>query len=440
MKKYTFFAFIFIIHCSFFITHCSAQWYQINLPVSGMVNDMQFINANTGWAVVKQSSYIYTLIKTTNQGTNWDVIYSDSEKVMNIQFFNDTLGYAIGFQYVTSLILKTTNGGYNWATVQSSGSYVYGNMNFINRDTGWVSAFLDGFPNQYVCVFQTVNGLQNINLLYSNQGSLSGTKLKFFNNSINGQYFGYHLNQGKLYKTTNSGSNWTQINTGFTGNVNSFSFINKDTGWAEVGYPYGKILKTLNGSQNWIMQFNDTNNQYEPQYVFAVNENKIWCGTSSNYIFATNNGGIIWGKQNSQIAYPTKIYMVDTSLGFSWNPAQIQRTTNGGGPIMSVEKISDIMPSKIVLKQNYPNPFNSSTNIEFGLNNNSVVDLNIYDILGRKVKSVITSKELNTGYYKVQIDFNNESFSSGIYFCILSVYSKSEGKYININKKLVYNK
>jgi len=404
---------------------------------------MQFINQNTGWAVVKQGSYIYTLIKTTNQGTNWDVIYSDSEKVMNIQFFNDTLGYAIGFQYVTSLILRTTNGGYNWATVQSSGSYVYGNMNFINKDTGWVSAFLDGFPTQYVCVFQTVNGLQNINLLYSNQGSLSGTKLKFFNNSIDGQYFGYHLNQGGLWKTTNSGNNWSQINFIEAGTVISFSFINKDTGWVSFTPNVGansKILFTSNNGQSWIQQFvssfyNDCG------FIQAVNKNKIWCGKMfESKILISTNGGNNWGNQASQIYVNGGLYMFDTILGFSWSSNQITRTFNGGGPIMSIRKISETTPSKIELKQNYPNPFNSETNIEFSIPKTSIVNLSLYDILGRKITDLISNKEYSSGGYRYTLNLIDYNLSSGVYIYKINSIEKESNIVFSSAKKLIYNK
>jgi len=68
------------------------QWYQITLPVSGIVDKMQFINQNSGWATVYQNSYVYALIRTTNKGLNWTIIYSDSAKVKKFQFINDTIG------------------------------------------------------------------------------------------------------------------------------------------------------------------------------------------------------------------------------------------------------------------------------------------------------------------------------------------------------------
>lgn len=72
-------------------------------------------------------------------------------------------------------------------------------------------------------------------------------------------------------------------------------------------------------------------------------------------------------------------------------------------------------PQEIQLYQNYPNPFNPSTNIEFdlALKTNPNVELVIYDILGRKIKTLL-NENLQSGNYKVEFDGNQ--LSSGIYY------------------------
>jgi photosystem II stability/assembly factor-like uncharacterized protein len=438
MKKILILIFLLIANYSLLITNCSAQWYQINLPVSGSVYQMQFINSNTGWAMVKHSTYIYSLIMTTNQGTNWQVIYSDSEKVTNFQFINDTLGYAMGYSNLNHLLLKTTNKGFNWSVMQSSQSYVYSGFYMINADTGWVSAFL--FPSQVTLM--TTNGFQTLQYISSGGGGTPAT-LYFFKEKYFGEYYGYILGAGILSRTTNSGYNWQQLNFSESGDVNSFSFINKDTGWVVFNPNLGnnsKILYTSNGGLNFIQQFY-SNLQYDFGYIQVINSNKIYCGVSSyNKVVITTNGGINWGKQQSQIYANYGIYLFDTLLGFSWAGYQITRTTNGGGPITNIEKISNEIPNKFILKQNYPNPFNSSTVIEFDILKTSVVNLVVYDILGRVIFKIIDSKELNTGSYKTIIDFNDYNLSSGTYFYNLIAYEKTNGNNFQLTKKLVYNK
>ncbi len=75
-------------------------------------------------------------------------------------------------------------------------------------------------------------------------------------------------------------------------------------------------------------------------------------------------------------------------------------------------------PAGFYLSQNYPNPFNASTQINFRLMKSSDVKLEIYNILGQKVRSVI-DENMASGEHHVIWDGRNDSgepVSSGIYF------------------------
>jgi photosystem II stability/assembly factor-like uncharacterized protein len=436
MKKFTFFIIFFIIHYSLFITHCSAQWLQITLPVSGGVYQMQFINQNTGWVVVSQSGYGYIMLRTTNQGTNWSVIYSDSSKVGKFQFINDTLGYAMGYSSQGyHLMSKTTNSGYNWTVMQNTEDILNG-FYMINADTGWVNAF--SVPTTYT--LRTTNGFQTMEQISTGGGGTPAT-LYFFKEKYSGEYCGYVLGAGILSKTTNSGYNWEQINLGSIGDISYFSFLNKDTGWIVIPYSIqsSRIYYTYNGGLNWTLQFL-TNTQGDFGYIQAVNKSKIWCGKNyNNRILITTNGGVSWGYQTSPINNNGGLYFYDTLLGFAWSN-QIVRTTNGGGVINSTEKISSNISTSFYLKQNYPNPFNSSTTIFFEIPKSSIISMIIYDILGKEVIRIINSKEMNQGYYKSNINFSNYDLSSGLYFYKLIAIDKGTGKIFQFAKKMIYNK
>ena len=430
-------SYIIVLQLLLTFNYCNSQWYQINLPVSGSVYHMQFINSNTGWAVISQTNVGYILTRTTNQGTNWFVIYSDSSKVGNFQFLNDTLGYSIGYSQGYHLISKTTNGGYNWTVMQSSFNDIYNGFYMVNADTGWVNTFR--LPT--TITLRTTNGFQTLEQISTGSGGTPAT-LYFFKEKYNGEYCGYVLGAGTLSKTTNSGFNWQDINIGSSGNVNSFSFINKDTGWVVIA-PFtnnNKILKTNNGGLNWITQYLDPQPSGRATQIIALNKSKIWCGTISNSVLISTNGGIIWGAQISQISTNSWLYMIDSIVGFSWSDYQISRTTNGGGQILSVEKISDIIPKTTNLKQNYPNPFNPSTTIEFELDNKYLISLSVFDILGREVSILISNKELSSGNYKVTLDMNKLSLPSGIYFYKLIGVGTNTGKTFQLTKKMIYNK
>ncbi|MFZ1290616.1 MAG: FG-GAP-like repeat-containing protein [Melioribacteraceae bacterium] len=80
--------------------------------------------------------------------------------------------------------------------------------------------------------------------------------------------------------------------------------------------------------------------------------------------------------------------------------------------------VDNVIPSEFFVDQNYPNPFNPTTTISFGLPEQSVVDLKIYDILGREVATIINNKLLKAGSFTYNFDASN--LASGTYIYRLS--------------------
>ncbi len=68
---------------------------------------------------------------------------------------------------------------------------------------------------------------------------------------------------------------------------------------------------------------------------------------------------------------------------------------------------------KIQLNQNYPNPFNPTTKITFELPNSSLVELKVFNMLGKEV-ATLSNTILSAGTHTVT--FNASSLSSGIYY------------------------
>jgi len=71
------------------------------------------------------------------------------------------------------------------------------------------------------------------------------------------------------------------------------------------------------------------------------------------------------------------------------------------------------VPRAITLKQNYPNPFNPTTNISFTLPNEAYTTLTVFDINGRKIKTLL-ERRMSSGNH--QISFEAGSLASGVYF------------------------
>ncbi|MCE1165679.1 MAG: M28 family peptidase [Bacteroidetes bacterium] len=95
----------------------------------------------------------------------------------------------------------------------------------------------------------------------------------------------------------------------------------------------------------------------------------------------------------------------------------------------SVNVNEEGVPEKYYLSQNYPNPFNSSTRINYSIPKNGDVNIKIYDILGREVRT------LTDGYHEAgnyAIVFNAGEMASGIYF-----YRLSSGNYSEIKRMVI---
>jgi len=77
------------------------------------------------------------------------------------------------------------------------------------------------------------------------------------------------------------------------------------------------------------------------------------------------------------------------------------------------------------LNQNYPNPFNPSTTISYALPYQSSVEIIIYDLMGKEIKS-FTVPSQSAGYNRLVWDGKNESgnpVTSGVYFYRISIKS-----------------
>ena len=94
----------------------------------------------------------------------------------------------------------------------------------------------------------------------------------------------------------------------------------------------------------------------------------------------------------------------------------------------------DFQPVSYNLFQNYPNPFNPTTVISYSIPKSSNVTLKIYDILGREVKTLVSTEQVN-GLHSVQWNGDNNygaRVSSGIY-----LYRIEAGDFIQTKKMLL---
>jgi len=105
-----------------------------------------------------------------------------------------------------------------------------------------------------------------------------------------------------------------------------------------------------------------------------------------------------------------------------WFVDDVDRTNDVARVILEITDPSDIdpevKPHTYNLAQNYPNPFNPSTTIEFSIGSYNNVSLVLFDVLGRKIKTLIDG-EILQGNYRIML--NGENMSTGNYYYHLNV-------------------
>ena len=92
------------------------------------------------------------------------------------------------------------------------------------------------------------------------------------------------------------------------------------------------------------------------------------------------------------------------------------------------------IPKEYILNQNYPNPFNSVTTLRYDLPEQSDVTITIYNMLGRKVKTLVNPTQ-DSGFKSVIWDATNDygkPVSAGVY-----LYQIQAGEFVQTKKMVL---
>ena len=115
--------------------------------------------------------------------------------------------------------------------------------------------------------------------------------------------------------------------------------------------------------------------------------------------------------------------------GLVFDPSQFANPLVGG--VLDIQTT----PTEFALLQNFPNPFNPETTIGYELAESADVTLQIYNVVGQVVRTLIASESQSVGRYQVRwdgMDDRGMPVSSGIYF-----YQISAGKFQDVRKLML---
>ena len=229
---------------------------------------------------------------------------------------------------------------------------------------------------------------------------------------------------GIILKTNDYGITWTDISLDTIDSFDAVFFTDENDGFI-VG-DSGDIHQTSDGGNTWTTYDITTEEVSINSITFTTTQIGYAVGADGS-IFRTDDGGQTWYKDNNsndkigKINSNSKpdlnhIFFIDENNGWIvGDNGTIYYTKTGGGGFVNVE--SETKPIRFILSQNYPNPFNPMTTIEYRIPNDSDVTIQIFDLNGKLINTIVNNFRRN-GTYKVNWygrDSSNNLVGSGIY-------------------------
>ncbi|HMQ69432.1 MAG TPA: YCF48-related protein [Ignavibacteria bacterium] len=226
------------------------NWSEQPSNSSYTVNNIQFLNSNTGFFVSGISTQLNgRLNKTTNGGTTWFDIplpspYS-AKAAVDVDFVDENTGWVLGGLPLQAgggiTCIKTTNGGSTWTQQTNDIGYdfVSVSIDMLDANTGYFAA------GTSISLFKTTNGGTNWNRIPSSPGSSTYNKVK----AVSKDVVFVSSSSGNLYKSTNGGDTWTNITVPRPVTVFAMDWLDEYNGL--VGGTSGFLAKTSDGGATW---------------------------------------------------------------------------------------------------------------------------------------------------------------------------------------------
>lgn len=284
----------------------------------------------------------------------------------------------------------------------------------------------------------------------------------------------YGYSGGKFYKSHDGGTSWFSLgDTTFLRNgVSSIAINPKDFNiiYASVNF-FGYILKSVDGGYTWEKSTMPTIGIIMDLLVDPLDTEIVYCGISYGGFYVSKDAGLTWeadnqGLQDTAQVHKIQIFQFDGKRifyivsNFRDNGGVYKKEMNGVWKEIGVDsnRVNTILVNENVIYcgqdgiykkniltgienfkrkerkktflKNYPNPFNNETTIQFEISDASFVMLEVYDLGGRKINTLINSM-LKPGQYRKRYTNN---LASGIYLVKLRTGNKIQIKKIVLVK------
>lgn len=403
----------------------------------------------------------FGLYKSTDGGENW-LGFADTlnggpiNKFEDVTIIPNALG---GIIYVSNYygVYRSTDNGITWQSTnytdpcaRNLGINKNGYMFFGNPCASWFGIYRSSDLGT-TWIRHTFLSL-DLSMVYLRDGSV-----------LAGLY-DPNLSSDGIYKTTNNGDTWFNLNA-FSGiNVSTDFILDKnDDIYVSIGGQNPGIYISTNNGNLWINYGLSSQTANLVSCLSIDSSGYVWAGAHLNGIYKTagrtipvelvsfaaqlnnNNVLLIWvtTSEINNLGFQVERRDTKDERNGDWNNIGY---VNGKGTTTERQSYSYVdqnlsagkyqyrlkqidydgtfeysntievevnTPTKFSLEQNYPNPFNPETNIDYIIPKETFVNISLYDISGKKIRELVNEKK-QPGYYTVKL--KGDELSSGIYF------------------------
>jgi len=353
---------------------------------------------------------IFELESATDDSANFNIEYTD-EVWSNWSGYNISVGdldndglkeiYTVGYEYFHLIIHEST-----------------GEDEYAYQTDFYISSELYERANQGIIVTDIdANGENEMICLTSGVNSLAGELLtpgSFFIASGVGDVSSLSYSNFNLFSSYDGGLRQVAVgDADGDGSLNIYLAGHYDEAVYDWEYGGGDPMDPNNYVEKAIFMDDTTDNFTPGNDQGRVRVAKLFTGDIDN----DGSGDIVFTSASFAADKP-HLYMIEHS-----------------GTLEALEE-NPSMPNKISISQNYPNPFNPETRFQYNIPVDGVVSIKVYDILGKKIKTLVNqwkSAGVHNEIWNGQND-NNQVVSSGVYFYQVKVGDEQ------IIKKMILSK